>query len=362
MRHLLPIIVSLVILFTVPTSALAQDRAVGTPAATSVANRFEIAPEPGADAATTARGYFIYELAPDAETTGRVRLRNTGAEPVTVELMPVDAETAQTGGSAFTATEAKPVAAGKWVRLEESRVTLTSGEQVSVKFTVSPPLGTAPSQYLAGIAAYIPVAPDRAPNAARANQVGAAITMQTRYVIGVQVDVPGEWVPSIRITGAEALEQMSGTQLGIAMRNDGDTFLKPEGSVTLTNADAKLILSQPIPLNTFVTGTEIIYPVAWPGVPVGGEYGVDVELNYADDKVARYRGMLTIRDDAPGAPPVPGEETQPVAQSEPASAPSPIQPSTLIAIGGLLVLAVILLAAALMRGRRNSWNSHRSVE
>jgi hypothetical protein len=355
MGHLLPIIVSLVVLFTVPISALAQDRAADSPAATSVANTFEIALEPGADAATIARGYFVYELAPDAEKTGRVRLRNTGAEPVIVELRPVDAETAQTGGSAFAATEAKPVAAGRWIRLKEPRVTLASGEQVSVKFTVSPPPGTAPSQYLAGIAAYTPVAPDRAQNAAGANQAGAGITLQTRYVIGVQVDVPGEWVPSIRITGAEVLERMSSTQLGIAMRNDGDTFLKPEGSVTLTNADAKLILSQPIKLDTFVTGTEILYPVAWPGVPVGGEYGVDVELNYADDKVARYRGMFTIRDDAPIAPSTPGEEMQRVAQSERASAPSPFQPSMLIAAGGLLALVVILLSAAFIRGRRSSW-------
>jgi hypothetical protein len=180
-------------------------------------------------------------------------------------------------------------------------------------------------------------------------------------VIGVQVDVPGEWVPSIRITGAEALEQMSGTQLGIAMRNDGDTFLKPEGSITLTNADAKLILSQPIKLDTFVTGTEITYPVAWPGIPVGGEYGVDVELNYADGKVARYRGMLTVRDDAPFAPPAPGEETQPGLVPAPAPATSPIQPPTPIAIGGLLVLVVILLAATVMYERRNTWYSHRSA-
>jgi hypothetical protein len=157
MRHLLSIFVSLTALLTAPTSALAQDRAVATPAATLVANTFEIALEPGADATTTAQGYFIYELVPDAETTRSVRLRNTGPKPVTDQLTPVDAETAQTGGSAFAATEAKPVAAGRWVRMEELRVTLASGEQVSVKFTVSPPPGTAPSQYLAGIAAYRPL-------------------------------------------------------------------------------------------------------------------------------------------------------------------------------------------------------------
>ena len=114
--------------------------------------------------------------------------------------------------------------------------------------------------------------------------------------------MPGEWAPEMSIAGASAVEQPSGTKLGIALRNTGDTFVKPTGAVTLTDAAGVEILNQPIEMGTFLTGSEITYPVAWPGVPVGGEYGVEVELNYAGDQVARYRGTLTVSDDVPAAP------------------------------------------------------------
>lgn len=355
MSRALAVITALLAILVAPLTAFAQDGAA-TPAATPPTGGFEIGPEPGDDPATTASGYFVYELAAGAAATGRVRLRNPSAEPVTVELAPVDAETAQTGGSAFAGIGAEPVAAGTWLRLDESRVTLAPDDDVSVGFTVQPPEAIAPGQYLAGISAHVPVAPHATPETG-ADQAGASVTVQSRYVIGVQVDVPGAWTPSLTITGAEALEHPSGTKLGIAVRNDGDTFLRPQGSVTLANAEATPILTEPITLGTFLTGTDITYPVAWPGVPVGGEYGVEVELNYADDQVATYSGRLTVSDNAPAAQPAPGEEAQPAAAPAPTSAPaaSLIPPWILYVIAGLLGLIVILLIVLIARTRRPRW-------
>ena len=355
MRNAIILIASLVALLALPAATVAQD-AAGTPAATPAAalNAFEIGPEAGEDPATTAQGYFVYELAGGDEANGSVRLLNPRTAPVTVELAEVDAETAQQGGSAFADAAATPVAAAMWLRLDESQVTLAPGEERSVAFTVQPPADAAPGQYLAGITAYVPAAPEEIATTG-GNQAGASVTMQTRYVIGVQVDVPGAWTPSMTITGASALEQPSGTKLGIAMTNDGDEFLKPQGSVTLSNAEATPILTQPIQLGTFLTGTDVTYPVAWPGVPLGGEYGVEVELNYATDKVARYSGTLNVSDNAPVAAPLPGEEAQqPVAAPAPAPEPSFLQPWMLILVGGLL-LAVVILLVVLMRGRRSAW-------
>jgi hypothetical protein len=353
--HLRPFIFGIAALLIVPTGALAQDGAVGTPVAAPVASAFEIAPEADDDPAVTALGYFVYELAAGDKASGAVRLWNPSIEPVTVELAAVDAETAQTGGSAFADAEATPIAAGSWVRLVESRVTLDPGEQTSVEFTVQSPSETAPGQYLAGIVAYVPAAAQGTPTAAGSNEAGASVTMQTRYVIGVQVDVPGEWTPALTITGASALEQPSGTKLGIAILNDGDEFLKPEGSVTLLNAAATPILTQPIALGTFLTGTDITYPVAWPGVPAGGDYGVEVELNYATDKVARYSGMLTVGDNAPVAAPLPGDEPRPVVAPVPVPAQSLIQPWMILLFAGFLGLIVILLIVVIVRTTRPRW-------
>ncbi len=356
MRSTMILVVSLVALLGFSSGTYAQDIGSGTPAATPApaVNAFEIGPEPGADPATTAQGFFVYELPAGDDATGSVRVVNPGLAPVTVELAGVDAETAQTGGSAFADAAASPVAAAMWLHLDETQVTLEPGDEKSVAFNVQPPAGTAPGQYLAGITAFVPAVKEAATS--DAGQAGASITMQTRYVIGVQVDVPGEWTPAMTITGANAMEQPSGTRLGITMENTGDTFIKPEGKVALSNAEATPILEQPIQLGTFVTGTNITYPVAWPGVPAGGDYAVDVELNYADDKVATYRGTFNVSDNAPVAQPAPGEEPQPAAQ--PATAPAPassfLQPWMIYTIIGLLVLLVVLLVVVLLRGRRNS--------
>ena len=357
MRHAIVLITSLVAFLAFSPGAHAQDAGSATPAATPApaVNAFEVGPEPGADPATTAQGFFVYELAAGDEATGSVRVTNPGTEPVTVELAEVDAETAQTGGSSFADAAATPAAAAMWLRLDESQVTIAPGEQTSVAFTVQPPVDTAPGQYLAGITAFIPAVVEASTSGA--NEAGASVTMQTRYVIGVQVDVPGEWTPAMTITGANAMEQPSGTQLGIAMENTGDTFIKPEGKVTLSNADLTPILEQPIALGTFLTGTDLTYPVAWPGAPAGGEYGVDVQLNYGDNQVATYRGMLTVSDNAPVAAPLPGAETQPAVAPVTVPVPAPssvIQPWMIMAIIGLLVLMVVLLVVVLLRGRRNS--------
>ena len=55
----------------------------------------------------------------------------------------------------------------------------------------------------------------------------------------------------------EASELVS---LGVSMENTGDTFIKgSEGQVTLSNAEATPILTQPLTLGTFLTGTDLTY-------------------------------------------------------------------------------------------------------
>ncbi|MDQ2655383.1 MAG: DUF916 domain-containing protein [Chloroflexota bacterium] len=317
---------------------------------------FTIAPGPGADPAVIERGFFVYELAPGSDTSGSLLLYNPTTAPVTVELAAVDAGTAQGGGADYADASTVPTKAGTWLHLTEPRVTIDPRQEVSVGFTARLPQTLEPGQYLAGIVAYVPATQATPIATTGANDASASIVVQTRDVIPVQFDVPGAWAPSMSITGASALEQESGTRLGITMQNTGDTFIRPEGRVILSNAEATPIISEPIELGTFITGTNTMYPIVWPGDPVAGQYAVDVQLNYADDKVASYRSTLDVSDDALAAMPAPGEEPQPAAQ--PAAAPAPaasfLQPWMIYTIIGLLALLVILFIVVLLRGRRSS--------
>ena len=318
---------------------------------------FSFSPVPPKDPAVTERGYFIYKMTAGAGANGSVLLENTGRHPLTIEIAAVDAMTGQAGGSAFAPSGTKPVAVATWVELAEPSVTVGPGKQKVVGFSVRVPPSTKPGQYLAGIAAHAPDKPSKEAPKRAENQVGAAVNVRTRYVIAVQLDVPGAWAPSLTIPSVSVLEQPSGTHIGVRMRNDGGVFLKPSGSIVMSDSTGRRVLSHPIRMETFVTGTEVTYPVAWPGRPRPGEYSVDVRLSYARGKVAAYNGTLEIK------PPVPPAESDAARQdasvtgpaTEPgqrtSKLPSGARPWMLYGLGGLLLLVAILLALNLLRGR-----------
>ncbi len=120
--------------------------------------------------------------------------------------------------------------------------------------------------------------------------MGASITTKTRYVIGVQTDIAGAWEASLSIPNVSLLDQPSGAVIGVELRNDGDVFLlKPSGHIVVTDAAGNQLISQDIEMGTFVPGTDVTYPVAWPGQPAAGDYKVAVELGYAEGKTATLR-------------------------------------------------------------------------
>ncbi len=338
-----------------PTSSFAQDD--------ENASQFSFSPVESKDPAVTEKGYFVYSVKPGGSTTGSVLLQNTSKRPVIIELAVLDAETAQTGGSSFSATGATPKAVGRWVELAEPRVTLQPDKQQEVQFSVRVPQSVKPGQYLAGITAYVSSKPSEA---AKRNegQAGASVNVQTRYVIAVQVNVPGKQVPSLTISSVSLLEQPTGRSIGIAMKNDGGLLLKPSGSLTLTNSGGKEVLEEKIKMDTFVTGTETTYPVAVPQAVPPGKYNVEVKLSYAQGKAANYKGGIEIKAPAGASQPAPqtgaeegaqqdagtvGATSQPGQQASPVT--SGIQPWMIYAVGGLLLLVVVLLALNLMRGR-----------
>ncbi len=136
------------LIFAVPSYASGQSQAVET--------GFAISPVAVADSAITAKGYFIYKVQGSGTVTGSVLLRNSSSDSMTIQLAAVDAQTAQTGGSAFATSELISSKAGTWLTFTESSVTLPANMQKPVDFSMTVPAIARPGQYLAGISAYIP--------------------------------------------------------------------------------------------------------------------------------------------------------------------------------------------------------------
>jgi len=255
---------------------------------------FGISPVPVADQAVTAKGYFIYKVQGSTLMTGSVLLKNPGSAPVTIQIAAVDALTAQIGGSAFATSEVTPTEVGTWLTFAESSITLAAGTQKPVDFTVTVPATASPGQYLAGISAYVPSVGATPGANLDGSGMGVSVTMQTRYVIGVQVDIEGEWTPALTIDSVAIIEQPSGPFIGVHMKNDGDVFHKPSGTIVLTDTTGKRVLEKRIEMGTFVPGTDVTYPVKWSGELAAGSYRVRVSLDYAENRNAIYEGQLEV--------------------------------------------------------------------
>ncbi|HYP38853.1 MAG TPA: DUF3324 domain-containing protein, partial [Chloroflexia bacterium] len=183
---------------------------------------------------------------------------------------------------------------------------------------------------------------------------------QMRYVIGVQVDIEGAWTPSLKVDSVALVQQPSGPFIGVHMKNDGTVFLKPSGTIVMTDAAGKRVLEQQIRMGTFVPATEVVYPVRWSGVLASGTYQVQVSLDYDKDGKEVYTSELEVKPaSAPQDKSVAAQEPGTIGSSGPqANVNTPTQAGAAmwvwVAAGmGLLLLAVMaLLALNLVKMRR----------
>ncbi|HET6263115.1 MAG TPA: DUF3324 domain-containing protein, partial [Chloroflexia bacterium] len=235
--------------------------------------------------------------------------------------------------------------------------------QKPIDFTVRVPQSAGPGQFLAGISAFVANVPPTAGADQGGTRLGASVTTQMRYVIGVQVDIEGAWTPSLKVDSVALVQQPSGPFIGISMKNDGNVFLKPGGTIVMTDTAGRRVLDQPIKMGTFVPGTGVVYPVRWSGELASGAYNVQVSLDYDKDGKEIYTSELEVKPaSAPQDKIVAAQEPGTIGSSGPqANVNTPTQPTQAgadmwvwVAAGmGLLLMAVMaLLALNLVKMRR----------
>ncbi len=173
----------------------------------------------------------------------------------------------------------------------------------------------------------------------------------------MQVDVSGRWTPSLSI--ADVSLSRDATSIGIRLENTGDAFLQPAGSITVTDPRGKRVLSKPVRMGTFITGTVATYPVAWPGKHPPGRYPVKVSVSYGGDKVTQYSGVLEIKPPTTAAVGSAGTTRvgAGMAAGEGQDASQMlrgIEPWMVYGLGILLLLIILLLALNLLQGRSGS--------
>lgn len=278
MRTRAPLVVVLgLLLLAAPGPVAAQEGGI----------EFVAEPAPGSETAEGG-GYFLIPTEPGVKVVQSLALRNDSNKRLALRLAGVDATTGPFGGVSYGLENEQATRVGAWISLERTSVTLAPGESEIVDFEVEVPRDADSGEHLAGISVYSP-APDDETEGAGQGEAGAAIHVQTRRVVAVQVDLPGPSQPELVISGIAAAARPDGLYLEIGMENAGRALTKGQGFVEIPAEG----FQQSFDIDTFVPGTSIAYPVRWTNSAPEGEYSARVEVEY-EGGVASWEGTFAV--------------------------------------------------------------------
>jgi hypothetical protein len=276
----------LVRLIALPTAALALGWCA--PLARAAGPGLIVVPHPDSG---PVRSYFKLRATRGGTVrAGTLELRNSTRHTLNVALSAVDGQTLPTLGSSYAPAGGRSHGAARWLLLGKHRMTLAPGKSAPVTVTVAVPATAQAGDYLAGVS--VEALGQQAQSATRGK---LSIASATRYVIGVETTLPGPRHPLIRLTGASVQREPAGLTFFLHARNPGNVILQGvHGEVRIAQG-RKVLVSRPIEAGTFISGTNIAYPVpAFGNVPAQGtRYRVNGWMQYPGG-VARLSTTVTF--------------------------------------------------------------------
>ena len=285
--------------------------------------------------------WYLNELKPGETATQSIVIGNSTDHAVEAHIEAIDAFTKSETGVGFDEPGTAPDETGAWVVVKTPVITLQSGEERAVEFTVTAPDDAEPGEYLAGLGAYVPAPADELPQVPD-GAAGISINVQPRRIIAVQVNVPGDRAPLLAVTGARPTATHDGVALLITMANQGNAFTKGTGTIRVPSTD----LSTDFDIDTFVSHTQIDFRVPWTKNVKAGRHAVSAQLRYGDGKTVNWNGTVDIN--AGMADQLQNDLDQFTVPSDDGF------PIALIVVAGLLITGLLLGGAFLMRRRRQA--------
>jgi hypothetical protein len=320
---------------------------------------FALHPEHYDPSLPVTQSYFVVKAQPGDTITNSVRVVNTGVQPGTVLLYPVDATTGRTSGAVYLDGTKPRRDVGSWLTVGTRSLTLGAGQSAVVPVALHVPATARPGDHLGGVVAE---------NAAVSQGSGkGALRIRVRHltIVGYEVQVPGPAVAAVDVTRVRAAGEGGYQFVDLHLANTGALTSKPTGTLVVTASNGKQVASQAFKLDTFLPGTAIDYPVLLPKQALApGRYKAAVTLAYGAAAIGYRRATgatqtvsrelpFTVTDDQyhavfKGAPPL--KAPQAAASSSGGGGMSP----TLIAGIAVALLAFsVLLIVALRR-----WSVH----
>ncbi len=282
---------------------------------------------------------FIFAVEPGKTSGDGVRINNNTGTTKSIDIYSVDSQASSGGAFACAQKVDEPHAAGSWVELGKTQITLGPQSNEIIPFTLTVPKDTASGEYNGCI---VIQEANQTPTAA-----GNGIALSFRSAIRVAVTVPGDLKKGLFFTGLESRSGEDGKRVvSVSAKNQGNVSLDADIAITLRS-------------------------VLWTTVrKVGGTFPIlansQSDLNF-DTIDPFWGGFYFLRAEAsynpdPGAGIGTGSKTAHVTKRRILF----VKPKPLAAVTELLLLTVLVAAAAWSVRRRRFkrqayrlWTPHR---
>jgi P pilus assembly chaperone PapD len=215
------------------------------------------------------------QAGPGATSTQAVTLNNGGTEPVRVRARLSDWDLARDGSPQFEGVpEGGPFSATGWVRVAPPELIIDPGKDGIVRFSLTVPVGTAPSGYRAGILfEFVP------PGGEAVNK--KAMQFRSRIATLIYVNV-GDPPAAVELTDLSQRVTAERTQLIAVLANTGKRTVRTKGAMTIFDAGGKQLEQIPVPDVPVLPQSErevaiAAFEAAKP-LPAG-EYRVEVKID-----------------------------------------------------------------------------------
>jgi P pilus assembly chaperone PapD len=215
------------------------------------------------------------QAGPGATSTQAVTLNNGGTEAVRVRARLSDWDLARDGSPQFEGVpEGGPYSATAWVRVAPPELVIDPGKDGIVRFSLTVPLGTAPSGYRAGILfEFVP------PGGEAVNKKGMQFRSRIATLIYVNV---GDPPAAVELTDLSQRVTAERTQLIAVLANTGKRTVRTKGTMTIFDAGGKQLEQIPVPDVPVLPQSErevaiAAFEAAKPLPP--GEYRVEVKID-----------------------------------------------------------------------------------
>ncbi|WBB95966.1 MULTISPECIES: DUF916 domain-containing protein [unclassified Solwaraspora] len=252
--------------------------AAAQPAGPAPADAVTWAVQPSSADGPTGRNYFVYDLAPGAEITDHVAVRNLGDQDRTFTVYGTDGFLTDDGAFALLPADQPATDVGTWIHFDQREYAIPGGERLDIPFRLTVPANATPGDHAGGVIGSIAQL--------RTDASGQQVNVDQRVAARVYLRVDGPVLPAVNIESMSISYDDPVNPLGdgdvevtYQVRNTGNIRVGGTGAVLLDGPLGwELARTDPVDLPELLPGSTFTVTEKITGVPPALRLTATVDL------------------------------------------------------------------------------------